>query len=216
MKRKLFFPALIILALMIVVASCKKEDDDTTAPVITLNGSNPVSIALNSTYSDAGATALDDVDGDISASITVSGTVNTTQKGTYTKTYSVSDAAGNTATATRTVYVGVFDGGYSVVDVVTGKNAGTKNYSVTVAAFSSVNNKFLIYNFGGFGSSVYIEITLSGSTLNIASQSPLMMSDPGTITGSGSTNTTDFTSINYTCIYTSSGSDVGSATYTKL
>lgn len=223
MKRKLFIPALIILALMIMITSCKKDNDDETditAPVITLNGSNPVTVTLGTSYTDAGATATDNVDGDISASITTTSTVNMGTKGTYTVTYTVSDAAGNNATATRTVKVVNFadylNGGYSVVDIVTGKNPGTHIYNVSVSAHSSINNKLLIYNFGGFGSSVYVEATLSGTTLTIATQNPLMMSDPGTIVGSGSSNTTAITSINYTCNYTSSGSDTGSATYTKI
>lgn len=38
---------------------------DTTAPVITLLGENPITIEVGSVYSDAGATATDNVDGDL-------------------------------------------------------------------------------------------------------------------------------------------------------
>lgn len=210
---------MIILVLMIVLSSCKKEKD-TTAPVITLKGNNPATAVVGVAYADPGATSSDDVDGDISSSITSTSTVSTTQAGTYTVTYTITDEAGNTATATRTVNVmaslDYLNGGYTVVDVVTGKNAGTHNYTVTVSAMTSVNNKLLIYNYGGFGSSVYVEVTLSGGTFNIISQNPLMMSDPGTITGSVITNTSAVTSVTYDCVYTSGGSDTGSATYTKL
>ncbi len=80
---------------------------DTTAPVITLNGATPVNLELGSTYTEQGATATDDVDGDISANIIVGGdTVDTNTVGTYVITYNVSDAAGNAATeVTRTVNV---------------------------------------------------------------------------------------------------------------
>jgi hypothetical protein len=78
---------------------------DAASPVITVLGSNSVTINLGSTYSDAGATAIDDVDGNLTSSIVTTGTVNPNVEGTYTITYSVSDAAGNTATATRTVTV---------------------------------------------------------------------------------------------------------------
>ena len=37
--------------------------------MITLLGSSPIDVVLNSTYTDAGATALDDVDGDLTGSI---------------------------------------------------------------------------------------------------------------------------------------------------
>jgi hypothetical protein len=79
---------------------------DVSKPVITLLGSNPVSIELGSTYIDDGATALDNIDGNITSSITPTSTVNTNSVGSYTVTYNVSDAAGNAATpAVRTVNV---------------------------------------------------------------------------------------------------------------
>lgn len=79
---------------------------DTTAPVITLLGTNPISIALGSTYVDAGATAFDNFDGDITSKIIVVNTVDTSAVGTYVITYNVKDNAGNSATeVTRTVGV---------------------------------------------------------------------------------------------------------------
>ncbi len=78
---------------------------DTTAPVIAINGANPMTLTVGTEYSEPGATAADDTDGNISANIQITGTVDTTIIGTYTITYTVSDAAGNVATATRTVNV---------------------------------------------------------------------------------------------------------------
>jgi hypothetical protein len=80
---------------------------DTTAPVISLIGATPINLELGSTYTELGASAIDDVDGDISANIVIGGdTVNTNIAGTYVVTYNVSDAAGNAATqVTRTVIV---------------------------------------------------------------------------------------------------------------
>jgi hypothetical protein len=85
------------------------NEKDTTPPVITLNGSNPASITVGYTYTDAGATAKDDVDGDVP--VQVSGTVNTAVVGAYTITYTAKDKSNNTATKTRTV--NVVSGGYS-------------------------------------------------------------------------------------------------------
>jgi len=63
-------------------------------------------IESGQTYIDSGATAADNIDGDISGSIAVANTVNTRSVGTYTVTYNVSDFAGNAAaTVTRTVRV---------------------------------------------------------------------------------------------------------------
>ncbi|MDD4036221.1 MAG: DUF5011 domain-containing protein [Bacilli bacterium] len=78
---------------------------DIEPPVIVINGSNPISISVGSVYTELGATATDNVDGDISANIQISGTVNTAVAGTYTITYSVIDSSGNEATTTRTVNV---------------------------------------------------------------------------------------------------------------
>lgn len=79
---------------------------DTEAPVITLSGLASVSIESGQSYVDSGATAVDNIDGDISTSIAVANTVNTRSVGTYTVTYSVSDFAGNAAASvTRTVSV---------------------------------------------------------------------------------------------------------------
>jgi hypothetical protein len=80
--------------------------DDTTNPVITIIGANPAEVLTGAVYADAGATAADNVDGDLTASIVTSGLpVNTGIAGTFTVTYSVADQAGNSASATRTVIV---------------------------------------------------------------------------------------------------------------
>ena len=80
---------------------------DETAPVITLIGDNPLELTVGNTYTDPGATAEDNVDGNISANIVVGGdTVDTNVEGSYTVTYNVSDEAGNAATeVTRVVNV---------------------------------------------------------------------------------------------------------------
>ncbi len=79
---------------------------DTLAPVITLQGSSTVSLMVGTPYVDAGATANDNVDGDITSSIVVTTTVNTAVVGTYSVTYNTIDAAGNHADeVTRTVVV---------------------------------------------------------------------------------------------------------------
>ena len=82
------------------------SSEDTTPPVISILGTNPVNVNKGDTYSDEGATATDDVDGDITANIKVDNTVDTSVAGTYYVYYTVSDAAGNEATqVTRKVIV---------------------------------------------------------------------------------------------------------------
>lgn len=78
-------------------------DSGKVTPPITLNGSDPVIVAVGSVYTDAGATALDAIDG--VRPVATSGSVNTSVIGTYTITYTATDLAGNSATMTRTVNV---------------------------------------------------------------------------------------------------------------
>ena len=76
---------------------------DTTGPVITILGDNPATVELGATYTDAGATATDAVDG--TRTVTSTGTVDASTVGSYTITYTASDTSSNTSTATRTVNV---------------------------------------------------------------------------------------------------------------
>ena len=55
---------------------------DTTLPVITLTGESTVTIEVDSTYTDAGATATDNYDGDITSSIVTVNPVDATTVGT--------------------------------------------------------------------------------------------------------------------------------------
>ena len=82
---------------------------DTTAPVITLLGEATVTIEVGSTYSDAGATASDNYDGNITSSIVISGTVDTCLVGEVYITYNVTDSNGNEAEIIRTVIVAGLD-----------------------------------------------------------------------------------------------------------
>ncbi len=75
-----------------------------TPPVITVLGLNPLTVEVNTVFTDLGATALDLEDGAITPSAT--GTVNTAVIGSYTITYNATDSQGATATPKiRTVNV---------------------------------------------------------------------------------------------------------------
>ncbi len=88
---------------------------DTTPPAITLLGDDPVTVQLGQAYSDAGASAYDGYDGDISAQIVVTGLpLDTSVAGEFTIRYNVADSSGNTAgEQTRTVVV---TGGFHSAD----------------------------------------------------------------------------------------------------
>lgn len=79
---------------------------DTEKPVISLNGNATINLTVGDTYNELGATATDNIDGNLTSSIVITGTVNTSTAGTYTRNYNVSDAAGNAANqVSRTIIV---------------------------------------------------------------------------------------------------------------
>lgn len=200
--------AALFLAGSIVFTGCKK--DDTTAPVVTLKGASTANVTLGTAYTDEGATADDDRDGDISSSIVVDNPVTaSTPTGTYTVTYTATDEAGNVGTATRTVIVknssDNFAGTYNVNETCDGTGIGSGTSTVT--ASSTINNRINIANFALANVTVYANI--SGSTISIPSQ----VIGSETYAGSGTISGTTL-NINYT---TTVGSAVNtcSANYAK-
>ena len=112
---------------------------DATRPVITLLGSTPVNIVMGTPYTDAGATALDNIDGDITGSIVVGGdVVDINTVGTYTITYNVVDAAGNNAVqVTRTINVtpnGIFTIG-AITDINVNENVAYTSVTPVITGF---------------------------------------------------------------------------------
>ncbi len=83
---------------------------DRVAPALQLVGESSITIPAGHEYQDPGATATDDIDGDITDQIEVSGVINPTVVGKQTITYSVADRAGNISSVVRTVNVGVNSG----------------------------------------------------------------------------------------------------------
>lgn len=83
------------------------DDDENSKPIITVLGTNPLNLIIGDAFSDAGATASDEEDGDITEDIVMGGdTVNTNAVGNYVITYNVTDSAGLAADeVTRTVHV---------------------------------------------------------------------------------------------------------------
>lgn len=100
---------------------------DRTPPVLTLNGTSPMTVEQCDKFVDPGAIAIDGVDGDLTTAIITSGSVNTNVVGDYTITYTIKDAQGNTASISR------------VVKVVDTKKPGIYLRGVRIANNSTVN-----------------------------------------------------------------------------
>lgn len=89
------------------IVSLKAEvwNIDAEKPQIVLKGNSYECIMLNTPYVEAGYSASDNIDGDITGRVTVEGSVNTAEAGAYLLKYKVSDAVGNFAEEIRTVRV---------------------------------------------------------------------------------------------------------------
>ena len=139
---------------------------DTTRPAITLVGEARVTIELDAPYSDPGATATDNYDGDLTAQIVVTNEVDTATAGVYAVRYNVSDASGNAADdQTRLVEVLDPEGGddLRIASPRDGSTlylgAGTNSAPLTMTAAASVDLD-------------QVEYTLDGVPFGMAAQAP--------------------------------------------
>ena len=118
-----------------------------TLPTITLTGSSTISLQQYTSYTDAGATANDNIDGDLTGEIVTTGNVDTQTPGTYILRYNVSDAAGNQATeVTRTVTVTALD----------------------VKTFTDLDKTLVVTGTDSNGTLVNIPAGMTGSTLDLS------------------------------------------------
>lgn len=78
---------------------------DFTAPDLTLEGGETITIKAGEAYEEPGYSAVDNLDGDVTDHVTVTGDYDIYLPGTYTITYSVTDSWGNTAEVKRTLVV---------------------------------------------------------------------------------------------------------------
>ena len=76
--------------------------NDVVAPVISLNGPQNITLEFGKSYDEQGATATDDVDGNVE--VTIDGSIGE-GIGSYTIIYSAVDKAGNQSSTNRTVVV---------------------------------------------------------------------------------------------------------------
>lgn len=195
-----FKSQLLILSIVgAVTMSCK----DSSKPFIILNGSHNHTISLNSTYSEPGAVATDDKDGDISSAIAITGTVNPDQKGEYHLYYNVSDESGNDAPVViRNVNV-VNDADYLEGFYIATPNCGATsqtNYSSTVSSSETQNNKIFIDQLET-GNTIITSAIVNNNTLTLANQGAInnwQYSGTGTIVSTGFSLNTIYNSAGYT------------------
>jgi len=169
MKKSIALAALVAVS-SVFITGCSKDDSE--APIITLIGDNPLVLGLTEVYTENGATADDNEDGNISSSIIVDASdINNILPNTYFVYYSVSDAAGNLGEATREVKANTIS--YAVKDTCSsGGPDVVYNYNQEV---SSTNGTTLSFNkFGDYSNNTGITATInSNNTITLATQNGL-------------------------------------------
>lgn len=205
---------IILFVSVAALASCGKETPaptpaaDTTPPGISLKGKTNDTVSLNATYTDPGANAQDDVDGNISSSIVVSGTVNKDMEGEYRLYYNVKDSKGNVAAQmTRYVYVAndadYLEGNYNATANCGASPTGGNNLSLT--ASSTINNKISI-SIPGNVSSITPDIFVNGNVISM----PMQTSGTAYITGNG---TIASDKLSFSMTYTAASNSSFTGTY---
>lgn len=129
----------LFLAVIALFSSCKEDDinntdtrvgesDVTFFPILTLNGAQYMTVALNGTFTDPGVIAKE---GATVIQATTTGTVNTAAAGVYKLTYTAKNKDGFTASINRWVVVYSTDATAQSNDF-SGNYARTSNGSVAV------------------------------------------------------------------------------------
>lgn len=218
MKNTFYQNVLAVFVLSVTAVSCAK--DDTIAPAITLNGDSEITIDLQQPYVELGAVAVDDEDGNVSVEIT--GTVDINQKGVYTITYTASDNAGNVSAEERTVYVvnsaDLLAGQYNNVNDNCNAS-GTGTFNATLNTSNTQNGKFSITNFGGFGTSVTVDLSYNKQNQTITATGGQSLGGGAVLTAVTSGQLLGQSPVSFSIVYTwldSGGlSDICTSTYTK-
>ncbi|MBU0487648.1 MAG: DUF5011 domain-containing protein [Bacteroidetes bacterium] len=210
---KLIILIFVTASTFLLLISCRK--DDATPPQITLSGEKSMLHILNAPFTDPGATANDNKDGDRVVTSDADSVINIDSVAVYAISYTASDESGNIATETRTVEVynesRDVEGAYQATDIFDGDTVVFNEY---VSASHNLNNKISFSKFAYFtNATVYAMI--SGTTVTIPSQSHICGPDSAerTFAGQGSINGNTI-SVSYT-VSLDSATLSGSCVYVK-
>ncbi len=128
-KNKLLIYSILSLSAAFALTACGSDNKSTTplqennvvsddaAPQISMLGDSNLSLTIGDTFTDAGATAQDDKDGNLTSALHVSSDVNTSKAGAYSVSYSVTDSKGHTTTVKRFVTVSAVTSPYDTIPI---------------------------------------------------------------------------------------------------
>ncbi|HEU4718581.1 MAG TPA: DUF5011 domain-containing protein [Bacteroidia bacterium] len=180
MKTRMIFCSAFLSAALFF-SGCRKEN---MPPVVTLNGDANMTSYKGDTFTDPGATANDNEEGDLTAKIQETGSVGS-GVGYYTLDYSVTDKEGSYADVQRNVTVkyknAYLAGNYNVTET---SPFGTTNYTGMVTSGTSDNAEFVFGSTSG-PDPIVVDANITGlndiSPLTVAQGGPLT-NFTGTIT----------------------------------
>lgn len=137
--------------------------EDPDSPVITLNGFQNERVVYRSTYQDAGATATDSCDGNLT--VTVSGSIDTQTTGVQQITYEATDSSGNVTEEIRTVEV-------VAPDFIYDQGAWSPRSPADVTLPSGVGDIIAVYE----------DVTVDASAIGVLNCDILYVHDNATLT----------------------------------
>ena len=198
-----------------------KKDDGTCnyKPVITIIGSNPATVNVGATYTDAGATAFVKNSGAVDVTTDLAN-VNTAEAGSFTVIYTASNANGST-TATRTVNVVLGQSSYMGTYTTTTDCGATDFPHVAdpeITAGANANQVIIENAFNLITGSIVMNI--NGASVTVPQSSVSLPLGAGTLNYNG-TGTMNSTGTNMTVTYNwertgiLAGSGACSVTYAK-
>lgn len=132
---------------------------DSIKPEISLNGEQKISLNAGTKYTESGAKATDNYDGDLTDKISISNNVDTNKPGNYKVVYTVKDSSGNEVSITREVEVkkvvikesvvsidnSILDKGVvNDTDVI--NYIKNNNYKVSIGYYNLVDGSTFYYN----------------------------------------------------------------------
>ncbi|MDD4575681.1 MAG: DUF5011 domain-containing protein [Bacteroidales bacterium] len=167
MKKNILSLSALFVAVAIIFSSCGK--DDVGAPTISITGANPLVLDLGDTFTDPGAIANDEEDGNITSKMTITGTVNTDKVDEYSIVYKVTDKAGNEGSATRKVQVKSSKLAGKEYTATPSDGQDTYNpYKCTPIQSGASFNTVFIKNFGGYGATLEFTATVNPNNVTVS------------------------------------------------
>ncbi len=149
--------------LAIATMSCSKDNVDEGAPTVTIIGKEIERVLAPKTYTDPGATATDEVDGDVTSSIVAHSSINYSSPNcTYDIQYTATDATGNEGSSIQRLVM-LID-----LNVQFGFLSGNLNYWDTPTY--TIQDTLTFHKFAGYDNAIVKTYMPNDSTINIPTQ----------------------------------------------